>query len=150
MADFGIIQHSVGTVEVDGKTYNVSLRLAYDGVEYIGRLWFADASTDGAGIPDHGAIPGRTVEEALELAKRLTPDDFRRRCHRALAEKRRYIRLRRATEDIIVNIKYMNRVAVNMRNGMLDADGASQELELIRRQIEEIVKTLPSHAGIEG
>lgn len=150
MPDFGIIQHSVGTVEVDGKTYNVSLRLAYDGIEYIGRLWFADASTDSTGIPDHGAVPGRTVEEALELAKRLTPDDFRRRCHRALAEKRRYIRLRRATDDILVNIKYMNRVAVNMRNGMLDADGASQELELIRRQIEEIVKTLPSHAGIEG
>lgn len=150
MADFGVIQHSVGTVEVDGKTYNVSLRLAYDGIEYIGRLWFADASNEGMGIPDHGAIPGRTVEEALELAKRLTPDDFRRRCHRALAEKRRYIRLRRATDDILVNIKYMNRVAVNMRHGMLDADGASQELELIRRQIEEIVKTLPSHAGIEG
>ncbi len=150
MADFGVIQHTIGTVEVDGKTYNVSLRLAFDGVEYIGRLWFADSSTEGTGIPDHGAIPGRTVEEALELAKRLTAEDFRRRCHRALAEKRRYIRLRRATEDIIVNIKYMNRVAVNMRSGMLDADGASQELELIRRQIEEIVKTLPSHAGIEG
>lgn len=150
MADFGVIQHSVGTVEVDGKTYNVSLRLAYDGIEYIGRLWFADAAADGIGIPDHGAIPGRTVEEALELAKRLTPDDFRRRCHRAMAEKRRYVRLRRATDEILINIKYMNRVAVNMRNGMLDADGASQELELIRRQIEEIVKTLPSQAGIEG
>ena len=150
MADFGVIQHSVSVIEVDGKTYNVSLRLAYDGIEYIGRLWFADASTDGIGIPDHGALPGRTVEEALELARRLNPDDLKRRCHRALAEKRRYIRLRRATEEIIVNIKYMNRVAVNMRNGMLDAEGASQELELIRRQIEEIVKTLPAHAGVEG
>jgi hypothetical protein len=150
MADFGVIQHSIGVISVDDKTYNVSLRLAYDGVEYIGRLWFADAATEGIGIPDHGAVPGRSVDEALELARRLTPDDLKRRCHRALAEKRRYIRLRRATEDIIVNIKYMNRVAVNMRNGMLDAEGASQELEMIRRQIEEIVKTLPSHAGVEG
>lgn len=150
MADFGIIQHSVGQVEVDGKTYNVSLRLAYDGIEYIGRLWFADTSMDTIGIPDHGAVPGRTVEEALDLARRLNTDDLRRRCHRALAEKRRYIRLRRATDDIIVSIKYMNRVAVNMRSGMLDPEGASQELELIQKQIEEIVKTLPSHAGIEG
>lgn len=150
MADFGVIQHSIGSVEADGKAYNISLRLAYDGIEYIGRLWFADPSTEGIGIPDHGAVPGRSVEEAVELARRLTPEDLKRRCHRALAEKRRYIRLRRATEDIIVNIKYMNRVAVNMRGGMLDADGASQELELIRRQIEEIVKTLPSHAGVEG
>ncbi len=137
-------------VEVEGKTYNVWLRLAYDGIEYIGRLWFADASTETIGIPDHGAVPGRTVDEALELARRLSADDLRRRCHRALAEKRRYVRLRRATDEILVNIKYMNRVAVNMRSGMLDAEGASQELELIRRQIEEIVKTLPSHAGIEG
>ena len=150
MADFGVIQHSVGMVEVDGKTYNVWLRLAYDGIEYIGRLWFADSSTDTIGIPDHGAVPGRTVDEALDLARRLSADDLRRRCHRALAEKRRYVRLRRATDEILINIKYMNRVAVNMRNGMLDAEGASQELELIRKQIEEIVKTLPSHAGIEG
>lgn len=150
MADFGVIQHPVGIIEVDGKTYNVSLRLAYDGIEYIGRLWFADASTEGIGIPDHGAVPGRTVEEALGLSRQLNADDLKRRCHRALAEKRRYIRLRRATEDILINIKYMNRVAINMRGGMLDAEGASQELELIRRQIEEIVKTLPSHAGVEG
>jgi len=150
MADFGVIQHPVSIIDVEGKTYNVSLRLAYDGIEYIGRLWFVDAATDGIGIPDHGAVPGRSVEEALELARRLTADDLKRRCHRALAEKRRYIRLRRATEDILINIKYMNRVAINMRTGMLDADGASQELELIRRQIEEIVKTLPSHAGVEG
>lgn len=150
MTDFGVIQHSIGEIGVDGKTYSVSLRLAYDGIEYIGRLWFADAAGDAVGTPDHGAVPGRSVEEALELAKRLTPDDLKRRCHRALAEKRRYMRLRRATEDIIVNIKYMNRVAVNMRNGMLDAEGASQELELIRRQIEEIVKTLPAQAGVEG
>ena len=60
-----------------------------------------------------------------------------------------YIRLRRATEEIITKIKYMNRVAVTMRHGMLDSEGASQELELIQKQIEEIVKTLPFHAGIE-
>ena len=150
MEDFGVIQHHVGTIEVDGKKYNVSIRLAYDGIEYIGRLWFADASTDSIGIPDHGAVPARSVEEAVELARRLNEEDLKRRCHRALAEKRRYIKLRRATDDILINIKYMNRVAINMRSGMLDAEGASQELALIQRQIEEIVKTLPSHAGVEG
>ena len=150
MEDFGVIQHHVGTIEVDGKKYKVSIRLAYDGIEYIGRLWFADASTDSIGIPDHGAVPGRSVEEAVDLARKLNEEDLKRRCHRALAEKRRYIRLRRATDDILINIKYMNRVAINMRSGMLDAEGASQELALIQRQIEEIVKTLPSHAGVES
>ncbi len=149
MPDFGVIQHPVGSIECDGKSYKVSIRLAYDGIEYIGRLWFADSANDAVGIPDHGAIPGATVEEAVELARRLSAEDLMRRCHRAHSEKRRYIRLRRAVDDILINIKYMNRVAINMRNGMLDAEGASQELALIQRQIEEIVKTLPSHAGIE-
>ena len=103
-----------------------TLRLAYDGVEYIGRLWFSDPSSDQMGIPDHGAVPGRTIAEAVEVARKLTPQDLERRCHRALADKRRYIRLRRATEEIITKIKYMNRVAVTMRHGMLDSEGASR------------------------
>jgi hypothetical protein len=138
-SDSGVTQHAISSITVDGKEYRVALRLAYDGVEYIGRLWFSDPSSDQMGIPDHGAVPGRTI----------TPQDLERRCHRALADKRRYIRLRRATEEIITKIKYMNRVAVTMRHGMLDSEGASQELELIQKQIEEIVKTLPFHAGIE-
>src|SRR6266567_6105101 len=133
MEDFGVIQHPIRSIDVDGKTFNVSIRLAYDGIEYIGRLGFADASSDSVGIPDHGAVPGRSVDEAVDLARRLNDEDLKRRCHRALAEKRRYIRLRRATDDILINIKYMNRVAINMRSGMLDAEGASQELELIQR-----------------
>ena len=44
---------------------------------------------------------GRTIAEAVEVARKLTPQDLERRCHRALADKRRYIRLRRATEEII-------------------------------------------------
>jgi hypothetical protein len=148
-SDSGVTQHAISSITVDGKEYRVALRLAYDGVEYIGRLWFSDPNSDQMGIPDHGAVPGRTIAEAVEVARKLTPQDLERRCHRALADKRRYIRLRRATEEIITKIKYMNRVAVTMRHRMLDSEGASQELELIQKQIEEIVKTLPFHAGIE-
>ena len=119
-SDSGVTQHAISSITVDGKEYKVALRLAYDGVEYIGRLWFSDPSSDQMGIPDHGAVPGRTIAEAVEVARKLTPQDLERRCHRALADKRRYIRLRRATEEIITKIKYMNRVAVTMRHGMLD------------------------------
>src|SRR6266576_2061622 len=125
-SDSGVTQHAISSITVDGKEYRVALRLAYDGV-----------------------VPGPKLAEAVEVARKLTPQDLERRCHRALADKRRYIRLRRATEEIITKIKYMNRVAVTMRHGMLDSEGASQELELIQKQIEEIVKTLPFHAGIE-
>ena len=90
-SDSGVTQHAISSIMVDGKEYRVALRLAYDGVEYIGRLWFSDPSSDQMGIPDHGAVPGRTIAEAVEVARKLTPQDLERRCHRALADKRRYI-----------------------------------------------------------
>jgi len=148
MSEYGIVQQHLKTIEMEGKPYDVSVRIAYDGVEYIGRLFFSDPST-GHGIPDHGAIPGRTVEEAVQFARRLTLEDFIRRYHRARADKRRYTLLRKATDEMLMKIKYMNRVAINMRKGLLDAEGARQEIELIQRQLHEMIDRLPSQAGQE-
>jgi hypothetical protein len=149
MSDYGVIQQQhLSTIEMDGKPYNVSVRIAYDGIEYIGRLFFIDPAT-GAGIPDHGAISGRTIEEAIQFARRLTLEDFTRRYYRARADKRRYSALRKATEEILMKIKYMNRVSINMRKGLLDAEGAKQEIELIQRQLHEIIDRLPAQAGLE-
>jgi hypothetical protein len=149
MSDFGITQQHLSTIEMDGKPCAVSVRIAYDGIEYIGRLFFADPET-GIGIPDHGAIPGRSVEEAVDMARRLTIEDFTRRYHRARADKRRYTSLRRATDEMLMKIKYMNRVSINMRNGLLDREGAKQEIELIQKQLHEMIDRLPGHAGMEG
>lgn len=149
MSDFGIVQHYLTTIEMDGKPCAVSVRIAYDGIEYIGRLFFADPVT-GEGIPDHGAIPGRTVEEAVEFARRLTLEDFTRRYHRARADKRRYTTLRRAIDEMLMKIKYMNRVSINMQNGLLDKEGAKQEIELIQKQLHEMIDRMPGHAGMEG
>jgi hypothetical protein len=33
----------------------VSGRVAFDGIRYVGRLWFADESWDDRGRPDRGA-----------------------------------------------------------------------------------------------
>jgi hypothetical protein len=150
MSEFGVAQQHLTTLEADGKRYNVTIRTAYDGVEHVGRLFFAEAGTAGAGMPDHAAIPGRTVEEALAMARRFTEEDLTRRLHRALADKRRYVQLRRAVDEIIAKVKYMNRVAVSMRGGMIDSDGATQELDLIERQLIEIVRRLRTMAGVEG
>ena len=149
MSDFGITQQYLTTIEMDGKPCAVSVRIAYDGIEYIGRLFFADPQS-GEGITDHGAIPGRTVDEAIETARRLTLEDFTRRYHRAKADKRRYTSLRRATDDMLMKIKYMNRVSINMQNGLLDKEGARQEIELIQKQLHEMIDRMPSHAGNEG
>jgi hypothetical protein len=72
------------------------------------------------------------------------------RHRRALADKRRYKSLRKATEEIIAKIRYMNQIAISMRAGVIDRDGAVQELEIAEHQMIEVVKRLKDFAGVEG
>lgn len=125
----------------------MSVRISYDGVEHVGRLWFADSVRDVEGIPDYGVIPGRTADDVLAAARQMGAEDLTRRFHRAHAEKRRYIRLRRSVEEILAKVKYMNRVAISMRGGMLDVDAAEQELDLVTDQIQDIVSRLKDVAA---
>lgn len=144
-----IIQPHLSTIEIDGRRYNVSVRIAYDGIEYVGRLWFADESWEDAGFPDRGALPGATKEEVLKLAQRVKPEDLGRRYARALAEKRRYRGLRKATEEVLSKIRYLNQVAISMRAGLLDMEGAAQEIDLTEKQLHELIGKLRASAGVE-
>ena len=91
------VQPHVTTIDYQGRRYSVSCRIAFDGIEYVGRLWFADDAWDDTGIPDRGALPGRDRDEVLELARRLSPAELVLRYRRALAEKLRFIGLRKVT-----------------------------------------------------
>lgn len=142
-------QPHIATLEVEGRTYNVSVRVVFDGVEYVGRLWFASDDWDDIGIPDRGAFPGRTRDEVVAAARKLSPEDLRLRHRRAAADKRRFLGLRRTTEEILSKIRYLNQVAVSMRAGLLDVDGAAQEIGLTERQLHDLIDHLRSHAGIE-
>lgn len=148
MSDFRP-EHHLATIDADGALCDVIVRFSYDGLEHIGRLWFAGPAVNEKAIPDHGGIPGRTVEEAIQLAERFTTDDLLRRFYRARAEKRKYLQLRRSTEQFLDKVKYLNRVALSIKGGMLDEEGARQEIELIRRQMHDLVDLLPSLAGVE-
>ena len=148
MTDFRA-EHHLATIDADGALCDVVVRFSYDGLEHIGRLWFSGPAVGAKALPDHGGIPGRTTEEAIQLAERFTADDLLRRFYRARAEKRKYLQLRRATEDLLDKVKYMNSVALSIKGGMLDADGARQELDLVVRQMHEVVDTMPSMAGVE-
>ncbi|MEX0908868.1 MAG: hypothetical protein WDZ58_03805 [Gemmatimonadaceae bacterium] len=147
MLDPRATRHHLGTLRVDGGVHNVSVRISYDGVEHVGRLWFVDSVRDVEGIPDYGVIPGRTADDVLAAARQMGAEDLTRRFHRAHAEKRRYIRLRRSVEEILAKVKYMNRVAISMRGGMLDVDAAEQELDLVTDQIQDIVSRLKDVAA---
>jgi hypothetical protein len=145
-----IVQPHIATLEYDGRRFNVTCKVVFDGIEYVGHLWFADEAWDDSGVPDRGSLPGRTREETLTLARRLTPQELMLRYRRALAEKRRFTGLRKATEDILEKIRYLNQVAISMRAGLLDSDGAAAEIELTERQLHDIVEKLKVFAGIEG
>lgn len=144
------VQPHVTTIEYQGRRYSVSCRITFDGIEYVGRLWFADDAWDDTGIPDRGALPGRDREEVMALAKRLAPAELVLRYRRALAEKRRFIGLRKVTEEVLSKIRYLNQVAISMRAGLLDMDGAAQEIDLTEKQLHELIDKLKSYAGVEA
>ncbi len=152
MYHFGAVTHAtVATLDVDERRYRVSVYVSHDGIEYVGRLWFADdTESDADGIPDRGVLPGRTEAEVITLARRLRPDELQQRFRRANAEKRRYHGLRRLTSEILDKIRYLNQVGVSMRSGLLDGDAAAQELELTERQLIELVKQAKRLAGVES
>ena len=140
--------HQIRTINIDGQKYYVSLRVGYDGVEHIGRLMFTDASTE-IFYQDHGGVPGISVLDAVRKAKEFTESQLQQRCHRALSEKRRFGKLRRATDEMIDKIKYLNRVAIGLEKGTIDRESGNQELDSVQAQLLDIVKKLRMHAGVE-
>jgi hypothetical protein len=139
----------IGTIEYLGQRYTVTCRVSFDGIEYVGRLWFAEEDWDDAGSPDRAAIPGRSREEVLAVARELTTHELGLRHRRALAEKRRFLKLRRVTDDVLSKIRYINQIAIAMRDGLLDADGAKQEIDLTEKQLHECIERLRHNAGVE-
>lgn len=144
-----VIQPHVATFEYDGRRLNVSCRIVFDGIEHVGRLWFSAELQGDAGITDRSALPGRTRDEVLALAQRLTPSELILRYRRAVAERRKYFELRRVTEEMLVKIRYLNQVSVAMLAGLLDEEGAEQEVEVTEKQLHELVARLRSSAGVE-
>jgi len=140
----------VGSIEHLGRRYDVTCRVSHDGIEYVGRLWFNEEGTVESGLPDRGAIPGRTREDVLDYARRLTPRDLILRYRRAVSERRRYFKLRHETDEILAKIRYLNQISISVRRGLLDEAGANQEIDVTERQLHESIERLRHNAGIEG
>lgn len=144
------VQPRVATLQVDGKHVVVSVLVSYDGVEYVGRLWFNDAGSDDDGVPDRGPLSGRSKGEVESLARRLTEPALLARYRRALTNKRRYLALRATTNELLRNVRYLNQVAISMRAGLIDEEGAEQEIDYAEHQLHEIVARLREVAGVEA
>ncbi len=151
MVPFGPVTHTLlTTIHVDGRDVRVTLHSAHDGIELVGRLFFAEEGWGNSGIPDRGVLPGRTLYDVELLARDLRPEELAQRCRRANAEKRRFHGLRQLTLELLSKVRYMNQVAVSVRTGLLDGEAAGQEMDLTEGQMEELVRQVRHLAGIEG
>lgn len=65
------------------------------------------------------------------------------------ADRRRYLALRAITGDLLGKVRYLNQVAIAMRAGMLDLEGAAQEIDLTERQLHELVRRMRDAAGLD-
>ncbi len=93
-------------------------------------------------------LPGRTEEEVFAFARRLTASELTQRYNRAVSEKRRYRSLRRLTDDILTRIRHLHRVALVRQAGLMDEEGAAEEIAAIERQLHELVDGLRRSAGV--
>lgn len=151
MAPFGPVTITpIATMTVDDREVRATLHTAHDGIEFVGRLFFAEPGWTNNGIPDRANLPGRSIDDVLALARDLRPEELAQRYRRANAEKRRYHGLRQLTLELLAKVRYMNQVGVSMRTGLLDAEAAHQEMELTEEQMLTLVRQMKHLAGVEG
>jgi hypothetical protein len=139
----------VTTTEIDGRMYSVTVRVEFDGIEHIGHLLFRDSEwEEDEGIRDHGTIPGRTGEDIQAVARGLTNHELALRHRRAVSERRRFTGLRLLTQEVLAQIRYLNKVATSMRAGLLDVDEAATEIANTEQRLHDMVGQLRVYAGV--
>ena len=141
----------VTTTEIDGRTYSVTIRVDFDGIEHVGHLLFRDADwEEDDGVRDHGSIQGRTPNDILLAARALSAHELALRHRRAVSERRRFNGLRHITQEVLSQIRYLNKVATSMRAGLLDVDEAATEIASTEQRLHEMVGQLRLYAGVTG
>lgn len=140
----------IATIDVDGRRYNVSLRIEHDGVEFVGRLWFADeAWADDDGFVDQGVVPGQSADLVIGHAQSLGERELVQRYRRAMAQRRRFHALRKLTVEVLESIRHLNALATSMRAGLVDMEEAAAEIDLTEDRLHELVDRVRNVAGVE-
>ena len=96
------IEREITTIgAADRRQLAVTLIVSFDGIEHVGRLWFAEEEWDDEGIPDRGVISGR-IDRGSDLRRaRAHGAGAARASPRATVNKRRYLSLRAVTDEIL-------------------------------------------------
>lgn len=138
----------IATCEIDDRNYAVAVSIENDGVEHVGHLWFTDEEWDDEGVRDHGAIPGKSPEEVVVHARALSTTDLTLRFRRAQADQRKNHGLRRLTEKVLEDIRYLHKVATSMRAGLLEVEDAAAEIESTETRLHEMIDQMRHFAGL--
>jgi hypothetical protein len=139
----------VTTTDIDGRPYSVTVKVDFDGIEHVGHLLFRDSEwEDDEGVRDHGSIPGRAREDIQETARGFTNHELTLRHRRAISERRRFSGLRQVTQEVLAQIRYLNKVATSMRAGLLDVDEAATEIANTEERLHDMVGQLRTFAGV--
>ncbi len=79
MVPFGPVTHTpLSTIRVDDRDVRVTLHTAHDGIELVGRLFFAEQGWENSGIPDRGVLWLRQQRPAPRRARAAVPSRQRR------------------------------------------------------------------------
>lgn len=136
-------------LQIDTHWYEMSLQVWHDGTKYAGRLWFTGSGTGEGGMPGRRLYYGSTRDELTALVAELPPEEVRSQFRHAMTDRRRYLPLRAATDELLYNIRMMNQVAVEYRTGAADPAVSEREIDRLEERLLEIVRSLRSVAGIE-
>lgn len=141
----GVRQGFVGYVYVGALKWRVMLRLHPAVGGWRGRLWFSQAG--GAEVWDADEFVGESAEALLRRARLLPAEDLIRRCRSSAGERRRYFALRAVTDELLEQVRALNRVAVGAAGRERDAARAAQELARLQARMRLLVDGIRDVAG---
>src|SRR5207245_2391433 len=119
-------QGFVGYVYVGALKWRVMLRVHREMDGCRGRLWFAEAG--GTEVWDTEELVGQSPEELLRQARAFSAEELIRRFRASYGERRRFFALRAVTDELIEQVRGLNRASVRAATHELDGTRAVRDI----------------------
>src|SRR5207245_3161311 len=141
-------QGFVGYVYVGALKWRVMLRLHREMDGCRGRLWFAEAG--GTEVWDTEELVGRSPEELVRQARAFSGEGVSRRFHASYGERRRFFALRAVTDELIEQVRGLNRASVRAATHEVDGPRPGRDIARLQERMHFLVDGIRDVAGKEG
>jgi hypothetical protein len=141
-------QGFVGYVYAGALKWRVMLRLHLELDGCRGRLWFAEAG--GTEVWDTEPLVGPSPEELLRQARAFSAEELIRRLRASYGERRRFFALRAVTDELIEQVRGLNRASVRAAMHELDGARAVRDIARLQERMHLLVDGMRDVAGKEG